>query len=186
MHCFTFLPVGSSTSCTAPRPSCDCRSRFRTRRTLSSYRGRSRTLWETRALSLARARQLMNMAKGDELLAIRDHAILRFYLYTGARIATGCKLKVNDFQQEGDEAMVRFHLKGGRVKTKGLHFAAAEAIQEYITAAKLESGPLFRPRSSSKGERLADRKITERSMNRLLLSYLERLPGAGQELEKRR
>lgn len=138
---------------------------------------------ETRALSLARARQLMTMPKGDSLLAMRDRAILMFYLYTGARIGTGCKLKVSDFMQEGDESMIRFHLKGGRVKTKGLHYAAAEAIQEYIREAKLESGPLFRPRSSSKGEALAERRLTERSMNRLLLSYLERLPSSVQEVE---
>jgi len=50
---------------------------------------------------------------GDSLLDKRDHS--------GARIATGCKLKVSDFQQDGDEATVRFHLKGGRVKTKGIH-----------------------------------------------------------------
>ncbi len=138
---------------------------------------------ETRALSLARARQLMTMPKGDSLLAIRDRAILMFYLYTGARIGTGCKLKVRDFMQEGDEAMIRFHLKGSRIKTKGLHYAAAEAIHEYIREAKLESGWLFRPRSSSMGEALAERRITERSMNRLLLSYLERLPSSVQEVE---
>lgn len=137
---------------------------------------------ETRALSLARARQLMNMPKGEDLLAVRDRAILMFYLYSGARIATGCKLKVSDFQQEGDEAMIRFHLKGGKVKTKGLHFAAAHAIQEYIAKAELVSGPLFRPRTSSKGEHLAERRMTERSMSRLLMNYLERLPGAVQEL----
>jgi site-specific recombinase XerD len=90
---------------------------------------------ETRALSLARARQLMNIPKGEDILAVRDRAILMFYLYSGARIGTGCKLKVNDFQQEGDEAMIRFHLKGGKVKTKGLHFAAAHAIQEYRCSA---------------------------------------------------
>lgn len=138
---------------------------------------------ETRALSLARARQLMTMPKGDSILHLRDRAIVMFYLYTGARIATGCKLKVNDFQQEGDEAMIRFHLKGGRVKTKGLHFAAAQAIQEYIEKAGMESGALFRPRSSSKGEHLAERRMTERSMNRLLMNYLERLPSAVQEIE---
>jgi len=138
---------------------------------------------ETRALSLARARQLMSMPKGDGLLAYRDRAILMFYLYTGARIGTGCKLKVSDFMQEGDEAMIRFHLKGGRVKTKGLHYAAAHAIQDYIRLAGLESGPLFRPRRSSKGEALAARAMTERSMNRLLLSYLERLPSSVQEVE---
>ncbi len=138
---------------------------------------------ETRALSLARARQLMGMPKGEDLLALRDRAILQFYLYTGARLATGCKLNVSDFHQDGDEATVRFHLKGGRTKTKGLHFAAAHAIQEYIEFAGLESGPLFRPRSSSKGEHLAGRRMTERSMNRLIMAYLERLPGAVQEVE---
>jgi integrase/recombinase XerC len=138
---------------------------------------------ETRALSAARARQLVGMPGGDSLLEYRDRAILKFYLYSGARIATGCKLKVNDFQQEGDEAMLRFHLKGSRVKTKGLHYQAAQAIQEYIEKAGLESGPLFRPRSSSKGENLANRRMTERSMNRLLMTYLERLPGAMQEIE---
>ena len=67
-------------------------------------------------------------------------AILRFYIYSGARIATGCRLKVSDFHQDGDEATLRFHLKGGRVKTKGIHFAAAEAIAEYIRSAGIESG----------------------------------------------
>jgi site-specific recombinase XerD len=139
---------------------------------------------ETRALSLARARQLMNMPKGDDLLAVRDRAIVMFYLYSGARIGTGCKLKVNDFQQDGDEAMIRVYLKGGKVKTKGLHFAAAHAIQEYIGKADLTSGPLFRPRASSKGRSLAERRMTERSMNRLLMNYLERLPGAIHEVEQ--
>lgn len=137
---------------------------------------------ETQALSLARARQLLNMAKSDSILQIRDRAILRLYLFTGARIATGCKLKVNDFQQDGDESTIRFHLKGGRVKTKGINYQAAEAIQEYIEKAELKSGPLFRPRSGSKGEKLAERQMTERTMNRLLMAYLERLPGSMQEV----
>jgi integrase/recombinase XerD len=103
---------------------------------------------ETRALSAIRARQLLGMPAGESLIDLRDRAILRFYLYTGARIATGCRLKVSDFHQDGDEATLRFHLKGGKVKTKGIHFAAAEAIAEYIRAAGIESGPLFRPRAA--------------------------------------
>jgi site-specific recombinase XerD len=138
---------------------------------------------ETRALSATRARQLVGMPAGESLIDFRDRAILKFFLYSGVRIGTGCKLKVSDFQQEGDEAMVRIHLKGGKIKTKGLHYQAAQAIQEYIDKAGLTSGPLFRPRSSSKGEHLAERKIIERTMNRLLMGYLERLPGAMQEIE---
>jgi site-specific recombinase XerD len=45
---------------------------------------------ETRALSETRARQLVAMPAGDSLLELRDRAILKFYVYTGARIATKC------------------------------------------------------------------------------------------------
>jgi site-specific recombinase XerD len=128
---------------------------------------------ETRALSAARARQLLGMPAGESVIALRDRAILKFYIYSGARIATGCRLKVSDFHQDGDEATLRFHLKGGRVRTKGIHFAAAEAIAEYIRAAGIESGPLFRPRSAVHSETLSDRGMTERTMNRLLMRYLE-------------
>jgi hypothetical protein len=41
------------------------------------------------------------MPAGESLADIRDRAILKFYLYTGARIETGCKLNVSDFFQEG-------------------------------------------------------------------------------------
>ena len=138
---------------------------------------------ETRALSEARMRQLIGMPAGDSVLALRDRAILKFYCATGARIATGCKLSVSDFYQDGDEATLRFHVKGGRMITKGIHFSAAESIAEYIAAAKIESGPLFRPRLSQHHETLAPRRMTERSMYRVLMGYLERLPGAMQEKE---
>jgi site-specific recombinase XerD len=62
------------------------------------------------------------------LLELRDRAILKFYLYTGARIETGCALNVSDFHQDGDEATLRFHIKGNRYKTKGIHFSAAERL----------------------------------------------------------
>ena len=65
---------------------------------------------ETRALSAVRARQLIALPAGESVIALRDRAILKFYVYSGARIATGCKLKVSDFHQDGDEATLRFHL----------------------------------------------------------------------------
>jgi integrase len=85
---------------------------------------------ETRALSEARAWQVLAMVIGEFLIERRDRAILKFYLYTGARIETGCQLNVSDFHQDGDEETLCFHLKGGRTKTKGLHFAAADAIAD--------------------------------------------------------
>lgn len=91
-------------------------------------------------------------------------------------------MKVSDFHQDGGKAPLRFHLKGGHVKTKGIRFAAAEAIAEYIRGATIESGPRFRPRAIH-SEALSDRLMTERTMNRMLMTCLERLPSALQEIE---
>lgn len=55
-----------------------------------------------------RARQLVAMVVGDSLLELCDRAILKFYLYTGARIETGCRLNVSDFhlgRRRGDAAL---------------------------------------------------------------------------------
>ena len=53
---------------------------------------------------------------GDSILELRGRAILKFYLYSCARIATGCRMGVSDFHQVGAEATVRFHINGGHIK----------------------------------------------------------------------
>ena len=110
---------------------------------------------ETRALSATRARQLMGLPSGDTILDYRDRAILKFYLYSGARLAAGCRLQVADFHQDQDGATIRLAEKGSRRRTIGLHFNAAEAIHEYIAKAGLASGPLFRPRRNSRSRKLS-------------------------------
>jgi integrase len=54
----------------------------------------------------------MGMPAGDTVLDFRDRAILKFFLYSGARLSTACRLKVSDFHQDGDEATIRLHEKG--------------------------------------------------------------------------
>lgn len=44
---------------------------------------------ETKAISAARARQLLSLPAGETLVEYRDRAILAVYLYTGIRLATG-------------------------------------------------------------------------------------------------
>jgi site-specific recombinase XerD len=131
---------------------------------------------ETRALSAIRARQLMGLPAGDSVFDYRDRAILKFYLYSGARLAAGCRLQVEDFHQDPDGATLRIAEKGARRRTIGLHFAAAEVIQDYLAKAKLTSGSLFRPRKNSRSRKLADTPFDPSTMYRLLMAYLERLP----------
>ena len=136
---------------------------------------------ETRALSAIRARQLMGLPAGDGLLDYRDRAILKFFLYSGARLSTVCRLKVSDFHQDGDQATVRLHEKGDKHSTIGLHFQAAQAIGEYIEKAELTSGPLFRPRLNPRSTKLAFRGMDSATMYRLVEGYLQQLPGSVKE-----
>jgi hypothetical protein len=124
----------------------------------------------------------MGMPSGDTVLDARDRAILRFFLCSGARLETACRLKVSDVHRDGDEATIRLHEEGDKRRTIGLHCAAAEAIAEYLQLAGIEGGPLFRPRRSSRSQELADRPMDEVTMWRVVLGYLERLPGSMREV----
>ncbi len=139
-------------------------------------------LEETRALTLARARQLVGMPEGDSVLAARDRAILKFYVYTGARVATGCRVLVSDFHQDEDGATIALNHKGDHRMTIGLHWRAAEAVQAYITQAALTAGPLFRPRRNSRSLKLSDAGFHPATMHTLLQRYLMRLPEAMKEV----
>jgi integrase len=49
---------------------------------------------ETQALTDTQARRLTGLPQGEDLISIRDRAIIRFYIYFGARIEAGCKLRL--------------------------------------------------------------------------------------------
>jgi integrase/recombinase XerC len=138
---------------------------------------------ETKALSATRARQLMGLPSGDSVFDFRDRAIMKFFLYSGARIGTGCRLKVSDFHQDGDEATITLHEKGDKHRRIGLHFAAAEAISEYIKKAGLKKGPLFRAQRNSRVMALGEKPMGVVTMYKLLQGYLSRLPGSMVEEE---
>lgn len=136
---------------------------------------------ETKALSATRARQLIGLPCGESVVDYRDRAILKLYLYSGIRLSTGCRLKLSDFHQDGEEATIRLHEKGDRRRTIGLHFNAAQAIQEYVERGAITAGPLFRPRLNPRSPRLAERNMDASTMYLIIQSYLERLPGAMKE-----
>ena len=89
--------------------------------------------------------QLMGLPHGDDQIAKRDRAILRFYLDSGGRVATGCRMKVPDFKSDQEPATIRVNEKGDKRRAIGLHFAAAEAIDEYIEAGQLTSDHIRGP-----------------------------------------
>src|SRR6266851_1679863 len=135
----------------------------------------------TRALTATRARQLMGLPAGDDVLDFRDRAILKTYLYTGVRLATACRLRVKDFHQDGEQATLTINEKGNKHRTIGIHFAAAEALAEYLGKAGLENGPIFRARRAPHSDELGDQPMSEASMYRVIAGYVAKLPGAVRE-----
>lgn len=133
---------------------------------------------ETKDLSATRARQLMGLPQGEDLIAYRDRAILKWYIYSGVRLSTACTLNVEDFHIDGDEATIRLTEKGDKHRTIGLHFAAAEAIAQYLEAAEINRGPLFRPRTGPRSSQLSNRRLSRGGMHKVVKGYLEQLPGA--------
>jgi integrase/recombinase XerC len=123
----------------------------------------------------------MGLPAGDDMLDFRDRAILKSYLYTGVRLATACRLRVRDFHQDGDEATLTINEKGNRHRTIGIHFAAAEALAEYLGKAGLERGPIFRARRAPHSDELGDKPMSEASMYRVIAGYVAKLPGAVKE-----
>ena len=62
-----------------------------------------------------------------------------------------------------------------------LHPTAAQAIAEYIQQAKLSRGPLFRAQAGPRSQKLAKEAMDPATMYRVIMGYLERLPGAMKE-----
>jgi site-specific recombinase XerD len=125
----------------------------------------------------------MGLPSGDTVFDYRDRAIIKFFLYSGARIGTACRLRVKDFHQDGEEATVTLHEKGDKHRRIGLHFAAAEAISAYIAKAELSKGPLFRARLNSRSKKLGRSPIGVVTMYNLVQGYLARLPASLREEE---
>ena len=141
-------------------------------------RGAADPVDETLALTASQARLLKSLPAGDDIIALRDRAILHFYLYTGARLSTGCCLQVSDFRWNPSDSRIRISEKGNRRRTIGIHVVAAEALREYIEQADLTDGSLFRRQHNSRVRRLSDHGLSVRGIYRLLEMYLSQLAGA--------
>ncbi len=126
----------------------------------------------------------MGLPGGEGPIPSRDRAILKIFIYTGIRLGTGCRLNVSDFHADGEEATLRLNEKGNRHRTIGIHFAAAEAIREYMDVAGIEHGPLFRARLNPRSEKLGKKRISPASMYRIVQGYLDQLPGAMKETKE--
>lgn len=83
--------------------------------------------------SLARAEQMTPLAQGPALVAARDRALFRFFMYTGRRAAEVARLRWRDIEDHGGVYTFRWTGKGAKTDTQAL---PADAYWELVCWAK--------------------------------------------------
>jgi integrase/recombinase XerD len=85
-----------------------------------------------KALDLDQVERLLAAPAGDDLLVLRDRALLEFLYGTGARISEAVGLDVDDLSCDA----VILHGKGGRTRFVPLGRFAREAVDAYLVRAR--------------------------------------------------
>ena len=147
--------------------------------------GESDAVTPTASISVSRMRKLLASTESDSVVTLRDRAIIFVFAFTGCRISELCALNASDVIVDDDEAGIRFTRKGGKRTTVGIEPRAAAAVCEYLEAANIERGALFRPRTSSRSSELAPRHMTRGAVDKVLRSYLAQLPSPTKDVDSR-
>jgi len=129
-----------------------------------------------RFLDVDAARRLMEAASGDDLISIRDRAILEVLYSTGIRVGELVALDCGDIDLLGE--VVRVKGKGRKERLAPLGSFAVRALARYFSARGID--PL---RSSGKGAiafiNREGGRLTDRSVREIVRKYLKKaaIPG---------
>ena len=123
-------------------------------------------------LTLEQAQALINTPDKTRLKGLRDRAILALMIGAGLRRSEVAALKLDQLQQRAGRWVIPDLIgKRKRVRTVPVPTWAKGALDEWITAANISDGYLFRP--VNKGERLAGAKISSQTIQDIVKQYAE-------------
>lgn len=124
----------------------------------ASVKGVKETVMEgkTPEITIAQARMLLASVDTGQLVGLRDRAILAMLAYTICRAGAVAKLRLGDFQHDGEQYMLRFQEKGGKSREIPVRHDLEGFIRAYLDAASIESeakdAPLFRAGNGRTGK----------------------------------
>ena len=117
----------------------------------------------TPVLTPAEARKLLEHIDTGTLAGLRDRALFSVMLYSFARVSAVLGMRRQDYFQQGSRGWLRLHEKGGKRHDVPAHHRAAEALDEYLAACRLEDGREALFQSVDRvGDRLTGRSLTRR------------------------
>lgn len=101
---------------------------------------------KTPVLERDQARRLLEVLDGDDLLSLRDRALIAVMLFGFVRVGALVKMRVRDFDDAGGEAWLVLEEKGGKDWRLPAHHLVREALRAYLAVTALEprsKAPLF-------------------------------------------
>src|SRR4051794_35413958 len=145
---------------------------------------------KTPEITLEQARTLLGsikvakLAKNDQgeavelplAVGLRDRAILATLAYTVCRAGAVAKLRLQDFQHDGPQYVLRFHEKGGKSREIPVRHDLEGHIRAYLDAAGIgaenKDRPLFRS-TQGKTKRLTGNPLTTKDVCRMVKRRLK-------------
>ena len=130
---------------------------------------------KTPEISVEQAKQLFRSLSVEDVVGLRDRAILGVLAYTGARVGAVAQLRLMDYRSMGEHRALRFREKGGKDREIPVRHDLEVWLREYIAAADLEgesrNSPLFRAaegkRKALTAERYAAHSVRQMLKRRL-------------------
>ncbi len=111
--------------------------------------------------------RLLDAPKGDDLISLRDRAILELFFSTGLRVSELASL-TNDLDLKADEFSIRG--KGSKVRVVFLSDEAKDALKKYLAARKDMSDAMF-VSVGGESKKKEPTQLTRRSIERLVKKY---------------
>jgi len=121
---------------------------------------------KTPEITIEQARTLLASVDTGQVIGLRDRAILATLAYTACRAGAVAKLRLQDFQHDGQQYVPRFQEKGGKSREIPVRHDLEGFILAYVEAAGIageaKDSPLFRV-SNGRSRTLAGKPLgTER------------------------
>lgn len=129
----------------------------------------------TPEIGAANARRLLDSISGEDVIDLRDKALIGTLIYTAVRASALAALRLGDFATDGTQHVLRFGEKGGKARTIPVRHDLEQWILAYravLPADDRSDVPLFRTIGSSGN--LSGRAMTRLDIWRIMKRRLAR------------
>ena len=132
---------------------------------------------KTPEITIEQAKALLASIDTGDVIGLRDKAILATLAYTACRAGAVAKLRLGDFQHDGNQFVLRFQEKGGKSREIPVRHDLEGYIRAYLDAAGIateaKDRPLFRA-GNGRSKRLGDKAMDSRVVCDLVKRCLKR------------